>query len=55
MIQPTEGRRKKAIQANKKAVPMVMKFRDHTDPLYYDPKANDKILVPAIDEVSLVQ
>ena len=32
---------------------MVMKFRDHTDPLYYDPKANDKIFVPAIDEVRI--
>jgi len=32
---------------------MVMKFRDHTDPLYFDPKANDKIFVPVVSEVSI--
>ena len=31
---------------------MAMKFRHHQDPLYYDPKVNDKIFVPTIDEVS---
>jgi len=29
---------------------MDMKFRCHQDPLYYDPKANDKIFVPMMDE-----
>ena len=26
---------------------MVMKFRNHKDPLYYDAGANDRIFVPA--------
>jgi hypothetical protein len=42
------------VQANRTAVKMVMKFRDHTDPLYFDPKANDKIFVPAVPEVSFL-
>lgn len=29
-----------------------MRFRHYQDPLYYDPKANDKIFVPMIDKVS---
>jgi hypothetical protein len=32
---------------------MVMMYRDHKDPLYYDPTANDKIFVPVLEEVSL--
>ena len=33
---------------------MEMKFRHHQDPLYYDPKANDKIFVPVMNEVRTV-
>lgn len=29
-----------------KGVEMVMKFRNHKDPLYYNANANDKIFVP---------
>ena len=32
---------------------MTMKFRCHQDPLYYDPKSNDKIFVPTMHEVSI--
>lgn len=32
---------------------MAMKFRSHQDPLYYDPKTNDKIFVPMISEVTI--
>ena len=31
---------------------MAMKYRNYRDPLYYDPKANDKIFVPVQYEVS---
>ena len=30
---------------------MTMKYRNYQDPLYYDPKSNDKIFVPVNDEV----
>ena len=30
---------------------MAMKYRNYRDPLYYDPKANDKIFVPVQYEV----
>jgi len=33
---------------------MTMKFRSHLDPLYYDPKTNDKIFVPVLSEVSFI-
>ena len=36
----------------KEGVAMSMMFRDHNDPLYYDPKSNDKIFVPIKDTVS---
>ncbi|CDW89648.1 UNKNOWN [Stylonychia lemnae] len=37
---------KKTKTDRKKGVPFKMMFRNHMDPDYYDPKANDKIFVP---------
>lgn len=33
---------------------MRMMFRDYKDPLYYDAKANDKVFVPVMAQVSSV-
>ena len=41
--------RKEKLKYNKKqGVELMMKFRNHKDPLYYDADANDKIFVPSI-------
>ena len=34
---------------------MSMMFRDHNDPLYYDPKSNDKIFVPIKDTSTMTE
>lgn len=41
----TESRKDKQKYAKKKGIELVMKFRNHKDPLYYDADANDKIFV----------
>ena len=51
-MKPTQNR-KKRIQKKKDGVEMAMKYRNYRDPLYYDPKANDKIFVPVQYEVSI--
>jgi hypothetical protein len=40
-----ESRKEKQKYSKKKGVELVMKFRNHKDPLYYDPNSNDKIFV----------
>jgi len=52
---PNASRKVKNKETNdkKKGVQMAMKFRNHQDPLYYDPEANDKIFVPLIDETQM--
>jgi len=39
----------------KEGVAMSMMFRDHNDPLYYDPKSNDKIFVPIKDTSTMTE
>ena len=44
---------KKSIRTDrKKGVPFKVMFRHHMDPAYYDPKANDKIFVPDVEDVN---
>jgi hypothetical protein len=38
----------------KKGVPFKMMFRHHMDPDYYDPKANDKIFVPDLQDPNVL-
>ena len=40
-----QTRKEKNKYSKKKGVELVMKFRNHKDPLYYDAKANEKIFV----------
>ena len=40
-----ESRKDRQKYSKKKGVELVMKFRNHKDPLYYDPNSNDKIFV----------
>ena len=56
-VQPTANRKQKNKKATskKEGVQMTMKFRNHQDPLYYDPKSNDKIFVPVIQEVCVIK
>ena len=49
---PNKSRKAKRETLKKEGVEMTMKFRNHQDPLYYDPKANDKVFVPVVPEVS---
>jgi len=45
-VQPTQNRKANLKTKKKDGVQMVMKFRNHKDPLYYDAQANDRIFVP---------
>ena len=45
-MQPTQNRKANLKTKKKEGLQMVMKFRNHQDPLYYDANANDKIFVP---------
>lgn len=47
LVQPTANRKKNLRTKKKEGVELVMKFRNHKDPLYYDANANDKIFVSA--------
>jgi len=40
-----QSRKEKQKYSKNKGVELVMKFRNHKDPLYYDPNSNDKIFV----------
>jgi len=54
LVQPTANRKKNLRTKKKDGVELVMKFRNHKDPLYFDANANDKIFVSAY-MVSLFQ
>ena len=45
-MKSTIGKKEHNKYQKKKGVELVMKFRNHKDPLYYDPNSNDKIFVP---------
>lgn len=47
-----KGKKRQVRTDLKKGVPFKMMFRNHLDPAYYDPKANEKIFVPDVADPS---